>query len=344
MKKYLLVILAVLLAFGVFGCAVPGNTGEVVRREGFSDYPIVFGESTEYLLDGILSIPDDADGRVPAVLLVHGSGPQDMDETISENKPFRDIAEYLAANGIAVFRYDKRTFSHGAKLVRDYGGSLTVEEETIKDALLAADLLKDDDRIDENKVFILGHSLGGMLAPRIHAEGGNFAGIISLAGSPRSLLDIGYDQQMAYINEMPEGEEKTAALAQMGTADEQRSALNKLSDEEAKAMEMAGGISFYYYKEMDAHPVSGYIEDIQVPFLIMQGEEDFQVYADKDYALWQELLAGRANASFKLYEGLNHLFIQSTSGSIAESQAEYAVAGSVDSRVLADIAAWVKTN
>ena len=315
----------------------------VIKHEGFTDYPVVIGEGTDYPLHGILSMPDNTADKVPAVVLVHGSGPQDMDETIYENKPFLDIAEYLASRGIAVIRYDKRTLVYGAELVQKYGGSLTVNEETVEDAVLAANLLKSNPRIDENKVFIIGHSLGGMLASRIHAEGGNFAGIILLAGSPRSLLDISYDQQMAYINEMPDSEEKTTALSQMEQYDVQVEALMSLSGDDAKNVPMPGGISFYYYKEMDEHPVSMYLKSITAPFIVLQGSKDFQVYADKDFIMWQELLEGRANVTFKLYEGLNHLFMASTGKNITEFQEEYKVPSHVDAQVLADIAEWIKT-
>lgn len=332
------------LIAGLFIDGYPTIAEEVSQHEGFTDFPIVIGEGTDFPLNGILSMPDNITGKVPAVVLIHGSGPQDMDETIYENKPFRDIAEYLASNGIAVIRYDKRTFTYGAEMVQEFGGSLTVEEETIVDAILATEILKSDPRIDENKVFILGHSLGGMLAPRIHAQGGDYAGLILLAGSPRSLLDIIYDQQMAIIEAMPEGDEKTTQLAIMEAYDEQVVALMSLPDDEAKSMSMSGGVSAYYYKEMYEHPVSEYIKEIAEPFFVLQGSKDFQVYPDKDFAIYQQLLEGRTNATLKLYEGLNHLFMTSTGRGIAEYQEEYKTANQVDSQVLVDIAEWVKAN
>ena len=308
------------------------------------DFPVILNEGTDYPLDGVLSIPENTTGKVPAVVLVHGSGPQDRDETIFANKPFRDIAQYLASNGVAVIRYDKRTFTHGAKMAEELGSGITVREETIEDAITAAEMLKADPRIDENRVFILGHSLGGMLAPRIHAEGGNFAGIISLAGSPRSLLDITYDQQMLYIDAMPESEEKALALSQMETYDEQVAALMALSDEEAKNTPVSGNVPFYYFKEMDEHPASAYTQDIAVPFLIMQGEKDFQVFADKDYTAWQDLLSGKTNATFKLYANLNHLFMPATGRGIADFQEEYSIESRMDDQVLADVTEWIHSH
>lgn len=80
------------------------------------DKKIIIGQETNYPLNGILSLPDIASAKVPAVVLVHGSGPADMDESIGANKPFRDIAEALSAQGIAVLRYDKRTKIYGKQL------------------------------------------------------------------------------------------------------------------------------------------------------------------------------------------------------------------------------------
>lgn len=146
---------------------------------------IIIGRGTKYPLNGILSLPDKRSSKVPAVVLVHGSDPADMDESIGANKPFRDISEALPAKGIAVLRYDKRTKIYGKQMLKESLGNVTVEIETIEDAILAAKLFKNDGRIDPDKVYILGHSLGGMLAPRIDAEGGDFAGIIICAGSPQ---------------------------------------------------------------------------------------------------------------------------------------------------------------
>lgn len=107
---------------------------------------IIIGKGTKYPLNGILSLPDNCTSMVPAVVLVHGSGPADMDESIGANKPFRDIAEALSAQGIAVLRVDKRTKIYGKQMLKESPGNVTVEGETIEDAILAAKLLKNDRR------------------------------------------------------------------------------------------------------------------------------------------------------------------------------------------------------
>ena len=121
-----------------------------------------------------------------------------MDEKVGKLTPFKDLAEGLARHNIASIRYDKRTFIHGLKLIREK--EVTVKKETIEDAILATELLRNDSRIDNERIFIVGHSMGGMLAPRIDAEGGNYKGLILLAGSPRKLEEILIDQNKDVLN------------------------------------------------------------------------------------------------------------------------------------------------
>ena len=148
---------------------------------------ITVGAGTQYPLNGLLTLPDDLSAPVPAVVLVHGSGPSNMDERVMKLTPFKDIAEGLAQRGIASLRYDKRTFTYRKQLAKT---SPTVREETIDDALLALELLRQDARIDRSRIFLLGHSLGAMLVPRIDAEGGNARGLILLAATPYRLEDV----------------------------------------------------------------------------------------------------------------------------------------------------------
>jgi len=180
-----------------------------------------------------------------------------------------------------------------------------------------------------------------MLAPRIHAEGGDYAGLILLAGSPRFLLDISKDQTIAGVIAAMDGEDRETALAQIEEHwDLQTYELVNLPDDTAKNTPTEG-VTAYYYKELYEHPATAYIENITVPFLVVQGSNDLQILTDVDFAAYQELLAGRSNVTFKLYEGLNHLFMPSTIKNITEILDEYAIEGRFDSQVLADITAWI---
>ncbi len=146
----------------------------------------------EWALPGTLSLPRSG-APCSAVVLVHGSGPNDRDETLGPNKPFRDIAWGLASRGIAVLRYEKRTRAHSGKLAGRLA-DFTVQEETVDDALAAVALLRRMREIDPRRVFALGHSLGGTLLPRIGARDAAIAGFIILAGATRPLEDAILDQ------------------------------------------------------------------------------------------------------------------------------------------------------
>ena len=302
---------------------------------------IIVGKDTKYPLNGVLTLPDTTE-KVPAVVLVHGSGSSNMDEKVGKLTPFKDIAEGLAAHGIASIRYDKRSFAHGFKMVKDKNATITVKEETIDDAIMATELLKNDSRIDSDRIFIVGHSMGGMLAPRIDIEGGNYRGIIIMAGSPRRMEEIMVDQldeSMAEMNKLVRMLAKKSISKIIGKFD----GMYDLTDEEAKSIKVGNGTTLYYFTEMGQPPVSHYLERLNKPMLIMQGEKDFQVKADKDFAAYKELLKNRENVTFRLYPNLNHAFVNSVYGSISKAKKEYNIEQHIGEDVISDIANWIKS-
>ena len=300
---------------------------------------IVLGMGTDFPLDGKLLIPE-SEKPVPAVVFVHGSGSSNMDEKVMKMTPFKDIAEGLAKKGIASLRYDKRSFVHGRKMIK--AGSLTVKEEVIEDAVAAANLLKNDGRIDSEKVFIIGHSMGAMLAPRIDAEGGNFRGLILMAGTLAKLEEVLFRQ----LDEMKNGKSKImswVASAQDKKFRKSFENLYEISDEEAKKRKYAGGVDLYYFKEMGLHPAEKYLENIKKPVLVMQGSGDLQV-SKKDFEGYKNLLGGKENVSFKLYEGLNHCFVPALYDDISKATKEFSVERHIGENVISDIAGWIFEN
>ena len=305
--------------------------------------PIILGRDSRFPLKGMLTLPDDLSAPVSAVVLVHGSGSSNMDEKVGKVAPFKDIAQGLAQRGIACIRYDKRSFTHGPKMLRDKNTVITAWEEVIEDALLAAALLRADARIDPNRVFLLGHSMGGMLAPRIDCCGGDFAGLILMAGSPRRLEEILLEQTREAIAHM-KGLARWITKKQLPKLEKTFQGLYDLSDEEAKQKKLGGGTTLYYFKDMGDPPVAYWLGKTTKPMLLMQGEKDVQVKADVDFRLYQELLGDRENVTFKLYPGLSHIFVPAIATSVADAKKEFAKERHIGAEILDDLADWIHSN
>lgn len=304
---------------------------------------IIIGENTKYPLNGLLTLPENITEPVPAVVFVHGSGSSNMDEKVGQLTPFKDLAEGLANKGIASIRYDKRSFAHGLKMVRDKSTIITVKEETIDDAILATELLKKDSRIDSHNIFIIGHSMGGMLAPRIDSEGGKYKGLIIMAGTPRKLEDVMLEQNEAVLSST-KGLVNWIVRKQVAKLSGLFSGLYELSDEEAKKKKVMGGTTLYYFKEMGEHSVADYLATTKKAMLIVQGEKDFQVSVEKDFNEYKRLLNDKTNVEFRLYENLNHAFVNYLYSDILKAKQEYNTERHIGEEVISDIADWIMKN
>ena len=301
---------------------------------------IVVGAGTEYPLNGLMTLPPDLSKPVPAVVMVHGSGASNMDEKVLKLTPFKDLAEGLARHGAASLRYDKRTFVHARRMIRNK--HLTVKEETIEDALLAVQMLKRDPRIDHDRVYILGHSMGAMLAPRIDAEGADVKGLIMMAGTPYRLEEIVL-RQLRQAGSGSSIMKKIIGLEYRFYKKRFRG-LYQMSDEEARKKKFAGNMSLYYFKEMGQKTAADYLLASNKPVLILQGGKDFQVLAKRDYRKFKKLLAGRENTQYKLYPELNHIFVKGIYNDILKASKEYSVEQHIGEDVIGDIAAFIHSN
>ena len=219
---------------------------------------------------------------------------------------------------------------------------LTVKEETIEDALLAVQMLKRDPRIDHDRVYILGHSMGAMLAPRIDAEGADVKGLIMMAGTPYRLEEIVL-RQLRQASRGSSIMKKIIGLEYRFYKKKFRG-LYQMSDEEAKRKKFAGNLSLYYFKEMGQKTAADYLLASNKPVLILQGGKDFQVLAKRDYRKFKKLLADRENTQYKLYPELNHVFVKGIYNDILKASKEYSVEQHIGEDVIGDIAAFIHSN
>jgi hypothetical protein len=309
---------------------------EYAKTGSFRERALVVG-SDPWQLPGMLTLPEGP-GPFPAVVLVHGSGPQDGDETLGPNKPFKDLAWGLASRGVAVLRYTKRTAEHGAKLRLD-AGTFTVEEETVADARAALALAAQQPEIDRGRVFLLGHSLGGMLAPRI-AKGAPVAGIILMAANARPLQTL-VVEQVRYITSLdPAG--AAAGAAAVHDAEEAAREIESPTLQPATPVKLLGTtIPGSYFLDLRGYDPVRAAAALPVPILVLQGERDYQV-TRADFDAWKAALAEGPRATFHLYPGLYHLFLpSSTPGNGLGSPADYEKPGHVAAAVVDDIASWI---
>jgi hypothetical protein len=290
----------------------------------------------EWALPGTLTVPlDTSAGPCPAVVLVHGSGPNDRDETVGGVKVFRDLAWGLASRGIAVLRYEKRTRQHAARLIND--SKLTVQEETIDDALSAVRQLRQCGKVDPKRIFVLGHSLGGMVAPRIGGADPQIAGLIIMAGPTRPIEDL-FVEQNRYFQSL-RGDPSQDKKNQLREIESQAATIKNLSAADLGSSKLLLGCPAAYWLDLRTHDPASEARSLKQPLLILQGGRDYQV-TKADFDGWQHALAGVPTVSFKLYPDLNHLFVR---GEGKSTPNEYDRPAHVAQPVVEDIARWVLT-
>ncbi|ASK64480.1 hydrolase [Virgibacillus phasianinus] len=300
----------------------------------FTEKEVVVGKGT-FALPGTLSIPK-GEGPFPAVVLVQGSGASDRDERAYALKPFRDLAHGLASKGIAVLRYNKRTFEHTLKTTAD--PNHTVDKETTDDAVLASNLLEQQKRIDNDQIFILGHSQGGMMVPQIinKDKRDNIEGAIVMAGPARTIQDVVLDQldYLFSIDRMP-----------LELYEFLKGQYELLNDPDFSGENPPAGFQLgqsMFWDSINDIKAAEMASEQTKPLLIIQGEEDYQVQADSEIPIWRRELSHRNNVEYQLYPKLNHFFTEGEEG--MSTPEEYLIPANIPEYVIRDIAAWVKSN
>ena len=292
--------------------------------------------SNPWQLPGTLSIPH-GDGPFSAVILVHGSGPNDRDASVGQRKPFKDVAWGLSSRRIVVLRYDKRTFAHPEQTVRQHA-TMTVKDEVIDDVFFAVDLLKGQASVDPRRVFVLGHSWGGYLIPRIGQRDRNrsIAGYIVMAGNTRPLEDLLVDQ-LSYLYNL----DGTVTAQDAQSLEELKERAQRVKSPEltldALSSELPLNVAAAYWLDLRHYHPGGVAARLNKPMLILQGERDYKVTV-KDFEGWRDAMSSRKDVRMILYPQLNHSMVAGTGKS---TPAEDKKPGNVDARVINDIVNWI---
>lgn len=335
MKKLIALLLAVVLLCGITGCAKNPSESGLVNNDMYQEFAVTLGAREDMPLEGVLALPKGVD-KPPVVLIIHSGGQLDRDGTIGEadNKPYADLAKGLAELGVASLRYDKRYFTYEDRL-NEVAGSVTIQDEVLDDAGSAIALLSGDDRIDTERIYLLGHQLGGMLLPQLSESHPQVKGIISMSASMQRVEDMIYSQGAnRYYRQGMSDEEVEKALVSLYLQ------VQKVEQIVSPTQDPVFGQPASYWLSLNQIDNEGLAQRLSVPALILQGLADHKIDPNVDFEYWKILLTGHDDATFKSYDGLNHLLMPTT-GQMDET--DFDKPNHVDQAVIDDIAAWIKS-
>jgi len=298
--------------------------------QAFREREVTFGEG-ENKLPGLLTVPTSGPGPFPAVLLVQGFGPKDKDDTSYAVKPARDLAEGLATRGILAMRYEKRTKQYFQRML---GKPYTAGDETVDDAVTALAFLRQQPGVDPHRVFLLGHDLGGYLAPRIATDDGKLTGLIMMGANTRPLEDLMiYDLAALLTSQKVDSAKLQAAV---DSAKLQVARVKRLEPGDSDAPSLLGLPAEYWLDLKGYNPVE-VAAKLNMPILVLYGERDFEVPME-DFKAWQDGLGERRNATLHSYPALDHLMV---AGQGKSTEEDYRKPGHVAPEVVDEIAKFV---
>ena len=298
------------------------------------EQPFCF-DSDGLRLSGTLSLPATP-GPAPALILASGSGTHDRDETVCGHKPFRVIAEQMAALGFAVLRFDDRGVgdSQGDALA-------TTFDDGVADLAAAFDALSIHDAVDATRITLCGHSEGGLTALATGAARPARA-VVMLAGPCQPIEALLHEQARlisledgATTEQISHERAMNAAVFSLarGPGDVRDALIARIKDSlstwpggpawtpeqvaEAAAA-MADIVGSPAYRSLLRQDPAALLAGARQPVLALFGGRDTQVPAPVNLAAFQAATAGRQRVEARVFDDLNHLFQHAVTGSIAE--------------------------
>lgn len=282
-------------------------------------------------MEATLTLPTGTDSA-PGVVLVHGSDPTGnatKNLKTGGSQPFRDLAEGLASNGVAVLRYDRRTNACPDTLSPS---SHTIDRVAVDDALTAIEQLRTAAGVDGDRIVATGLELGGMVTPRIAERDGNLAGIVPMAPPARPLYEL-LVEQFEYLSSV--GDAEWTRMNQITKQWNER--IESLRNGDYSADQVILGYPGALFQSIEEYDHIGTAQALDVPMFFVQGQRDYQVSPEADFGTWESELGGSA-VTFQRYDGRNHLFQPGDGPSVPQ---EYSLSNPVDAAVVSDIADWV---
>jgi uncharacterized protein len=272
---------------------------------------------------------------VAGVVFLGGSGPADRDSTLGQSKPLKDLAWGLASSSIAVIRWDKPS----AETTKVSGDDITLEKEYLPYTTAAIKALREKLALPEIPIFLLGHSLGAMVAPMVANTDAKIKGVVMLSAAGGKMYDSAL-RQMQYLaslnHDPPFASQEYVDLVSKQVAVIESPDFNAKSKEE-----LPFGAPASYWLSVKEYDQVAVVRKLDIPVSILQPGRDYQVTVEDDFKLWKEGLEEKENVEMKIYEGLNHLFVAGEGPSTPE---DYTAEGHVEDAVVMDVCEWIKKN
>ncbi len=255
----------------------------------FTSTDIRFRSEDGTVLAGTLTLPQMMHGQVPAVILVHGSGAEDRNETIGPNPVFLQLSNALSNAGYVVLRYDKRGVAKSGGNAAD-----TTRDELIADVTAAYGYIRRQPAVDARRVFLLGHSEGGELVPSVAVNNPTVAGIILMAPPALPLGQV----------IMQQVEDSVPASQRAQARKDETAALQKIRTGRTSGPGMA-----WLRTSLDIDPILA-IQRVRMPILILQGGSDVQVLPQDLPRLVKAAKSSNRDVTAHVFPGDNHLFMR----------------------------------